>query len=73
MKHFMKHSSPALIQTEPRDHDEKKSNNLLQSKHAGLTSSRWPVVLMDHNFFPTTALGNASGFSYQWTNSSYTG
>ena len=28
----------------------KKSNNLLQSKHTGLTSSRWPVVLNDLNF-----------------------
>ena len=52
---------------------KKIEQNLLQSKHAGLTSFRWPVVLIDHNFFPTIALGNASGFSYQWTNSSYTG
>ena len=41
-----------VIWSEPRSHAEKKkSNNLLQSKHAGLTSFRWPVVLNDHNFF----------------------
>ena len=41
-----------VIRSEPRGHAEKKkSNNLLQAKHASLTSFRWPVVLIDHNFF----------------------
>ena len=30
---------------------EKIWQNLLQSKPAGLTSFRWPVVLIDYNFF----------------------
>ena len=49
----MKYSSPALIRTEPRGHNEKKKieQNLLESKHAGLTSFRSPVVLIDHNVF----------------------
>ena len=38
---------------------------MLQSKHAGLTSFRWPVMLSNHNFFLPDALCNASGFSHR--------
>ena len=50
---LMKHSSSALILTEPRAYAEKKKilQKLLKSKHAGLTSFRWPVLLIDHNVF----------------------
>ena len=46
----------------------KKSNNLLQSKNAGLTSFRWPVVLIDHNFFLQLLYATHHGFPIsQWT------
>ena len=55
-----------VIWNEPRGHAEKKkSNNLLQSKHAGLTSFRWPVVLIDHNFFLQLLYATDQGFSYE--------
>ena len=53
----MKHSSPALIRTEPRGHAEiknKKQKNLTKIvavKDAGITSFKWPVVMIDYNFF----------------------
>ena len=68
----MKYSSPAR---EPRGHNEKKKieQNLLESKHAGLTPFQITCSVDRPQRFPTAALGNASGFSYQRTNSSYTG
>ena len=36
--------------------------NLLQWKHAGLTSFRWPVVLIDHNFFLQLLYATHQGF-----------
>ena len=61
---FMKHSSPALIRTEPQGHAEKKIwQNLLQSKPAGLTSFRWPVVLIDHNFLVQLLYATHQGFT----------
>ena len=63
-----------VIWNEPRGHAEKKkSNNLLQSKHAGLTSFRWPVLLIDHNFFLQLLYATDQGFSTKPTNPSYTG
>ena len=35
---------------------------MLQSKHAGLTSFRWPVVLIDHNFFLQLLYATHQGF-----------
>ena len=41
---------------------ERMEQNLLQSKHAGLTSFRWPVVLIDHNFFLQLLYATHQGF-----------
>ena len=63
-----------VIRSEPRGHAEKKkSNNLLQAKHAGLTSFRWPVLLIDHNFFLQLLYATDQGFPTKPTNPSYTG
>ena len=63
-----------VIWSEPRRHGEKKkSNNMFQSKHAGLTSFRWPVVLIDHNFFLQLLYATDQGFPMKPTNPSYTG
>ena len=53
-----------VIWSEPRGHAEKKkSNNLLQLKHAGLTSFRWPVVLNGHNFLLQLLYATHQGFA----------
>ena len=41
----------------------KKSNNLLQSEHAGLTSFRWPVLLNDQNFLLQLLYATHQGFA----------
>ena len=66
---LMKHSSPALIQTETRSHAEKKKYN----KTCCNQTCRPYLFQMNCSadrpkFFPPTALCNASGFSYQSTN-----
>ena len=54
-----------VIWSEPQGHAEKKkSNNLLQSKHAGLTSFRWPVVLNDHSFLLQLLYALHQGFAF---------
>ena len=63
----MKHSSPVLIRTEPRGHDEKKKN---LAKLVGIKTCESYLFQMTCSVdrpqrFPTAALGNASGFSDQ--------
>ena len=69
---LMKHSSPALIRTEPRSHAEKKNlTKLVAIKICRPYLFQMTCSADRPRFFPSIALCNVSGFSYQPTNSCY--
>ena len=71
---FMKHTSPALIRTEPRGHAGKRNlTKLVAIKTCQPYLLQMTCCADRSQLFFATALGNASEFSYHWTNSSYTG